>query len=82
MLPCETFFGIKNLAVGHAAGNRDPHARSLGRRADRHRGGALRALDFHSDPPDEIIAATSLTHNIPLLTRDSRIRKSKAVKLA
>jgi PIN domain nuclease of toxin-antitoxin system len=42
----------------------------------------LRALDFHSDPPDEIIAATSLTHNISLLTRDSRIRKSKAVRLA
>jgi len=42
----------------------------------------LRALDFQSDPADEIIAATSLTHDIPLLTRDSRIRKSKAVKLA
>ncbi len=42
----------------------------------------LRALDFHSDPADEIIAATSLTHDIPLLTRDSRIRKSKVVKLA
>lgn len=40
----------------------------------------LRALDFRSDPADEIIAATSLTHHIPLLTRDSRIRKSKAVK--
>ena len=42
----------------------------------------LLALDFQSDPADEIIAATSLAHNIPLLTRDSRIRKSKAVKLA
>ena len=42
----------------------------------------LRALDFQSDPADEIIAATSLTHNIPLLTRDSRIRKSKVLKLA
>jgi PIN domain nuclease of toxin-antitoxin system len=42
----------------------------------------LRALDFQSDPADEIIAATSLTHDIPLLTRDSRIRKSKVVKLA
>jgi PIN domain nuclease of toxin-antitoxin system len=42
----------------------------------------LRALDFQSDPADEIIAATSLTHAIPLLTRDSRIRKSKVVKLA
>jgi PIN domain nuclease of toxin-antitoxin system len=43
---------------------------------------SLRALDFHSDPADEIIAATSLAHNIPLLTRDARIRKSKGVKLA
>ncbi len=42
----------------------------------------LRALDFQSDPADEIIAATSLTHDIPLLTRDSRIRKSKVLKLA
>ena len=42
----------------------------------------LRALDFKSDPADEIIVATSLTYDIPLLTRDSRIRKSKAVKLA
>ena len=42
----------------------------------------LRALDFQSDPADEIIAATSLTHGIPLLTRDSRIRKSMVVKLA
>lgn len=42
----------------------------------------VQALDFESDPADEIIAATSLTHDIPLLTRDSRIRKSKLVKLA
>ena len=42
----------------------------------------LRALDFQSDPADKIIAATSLTHEIPLLTRDSRIRKSRIVKLA
>ncbi len=40
----------------------------------------LRALDFQSDPADEIIAATSLTHRIPLLTRDARIRRSKLVK--
>ena len=42
----------------------------------------LRALDFESDPADEIISATSVTHDIPLLTRDSCIRKSKVVKLA
>ena len=28
-------------------------------------------LDFSSDPADEIIAATSVVHNIPLLTRDT-----------
>ena len=42
----------------------------------------LRTLDFQSDPADEIIAATSLTYDIPLLTRDSRIRKSKIMRLA
>jgi PIN domain nuclease of toxin-antitoxin system len=39
-------------------------------------------LDFHSDPADEIIAATSVIHRIPLLTRDRKIRKSKMVPLA
>jgi len=39
-------------------------------------------LDFSSDPADEIIAATSLVENIPLLTRDRRIRKSRIVPLA
>jgi len=42
----------------------------------------LGALDFTSDPADELIAATSLLHNVPLLTRDRRIRKSKKVPLA
>jgi PIN domain nuclease of toxin-antitoxin system len=41
----------------------------------------LRVLDFRSDPADELIAATSLAHNIPLVTRDPRIRKSKVVKI-
>jgi len=40
----------------------------------------LRNLDFQSDPADELIAATSLTHSVPLLTRDSRIRISKIVQ--
>ena len=34
-------------------------------------------LDFSSDPADEIIAATSITYNVTLMTRDSRIRASK-----
>lgn len=42
----------------------------------------LRDLDFRSDPADEIVAATTLAHNVPLLTRDSRIRTSKVVRLA
>lgn len=39
----------------------------------------LGSLDFQSDPADEIIAATSLAHQVPLLTRDVRIRSSKLV---
>jgi PIN domain nuclease of toxin-antitoxin system len=39
-------------------------------------------LDFRGDPADEIIAATSLVENIPLLTRDQRIRKSKKIPFA
>ncbi len=39
-------------------------------------------LDFQSDPADEIIAATSLAHGVPLVTRDSRIRSSQLVPLA
>ncbi len=40
----------------------------------------LGALDFISDPADELIAATSLTHKVPLVTRDARIRLSKLVR--
>ena len=39
-------------------------------------------LDFDSDPADELIAATSVVHNVPLLTRDRVIRGSKVVPLA
>lgn len=39
-------------------------------------------LDFRSDPADEIIAATSMVHKLPLLTRDKTIRSSKIVPLA
>jgi PIN domain nuclease of toxin-antitoxin system len=37
----------------------------------------LRRLDFVSDPADELIAATSLTHGVALVTRDPRIRATK-----
>jgi len=40
------------------------------------------ALDFRSDPADEIIAATSIVEGIPLLTRDRKILKSQMVPLA
>ena len=43
---------------------------------------ALRRLDFRSDPADEIIAATSLVENAPLVTRDRKLLKSKVVPLA
>jgi PIN domain nuclease of toxin-antitoxin system len=39
-------------------------------------------LDFQSDPADEIIAATSVLHRVPLITRDQKIRRSKVVPLA
>jgi PIN domain nuclease of toxin-antitoxin system len=34
----------------------------------------LRLLDFTSDPADELIAATSLTYSVPLVTRDRKTR--------
>jgi predicted nucleic acid-binding protein len=43
---------------------------------------AIGRLDFRSDPADEIIAATSIAHDIPLLTRDSRMLGSAVVPLA
>ena len=43
---------------------------------------AIKDLDFDSDPADELIAATSVVHNVPLLTRDAKLRRSKVVPLA
>jgi PIN domain nuclease of toxin-antitoxin system len=43
---------------------------------------ALAALDFQGDPADELIAATSIVHRVPLLTRDRAIRHSRRVPLA
>lgn len=39
-------------------------------------------LDFHSDPADEIIAATSIVHQVRLLTRDRTLLKSKITPIA
>ena len=44
--------------------------------------GCIRKLDFKSDPADELICATSIVHEVPLLTRDRKIRKSSVVPLA
>ena len=43
---------------------------------------ASTSLDFRGDPADEIIAATSIVHEIPLVTRDAAIRRSALVPLA
>lgn len=42
----------------------------------------IKDLDFRADPADELIAATSIVHGIPLVTRDRTIRGSKIVPLA
>ena len=39
-------------------------------------------LDVKGDPADELIAATSVIHNVPLLTRDRALLRSKQVPLA
>ena len=39
-------------------------------------------LDFVGDPADELIAATAVVHDVPLVTRDRRIRASAMVPLA
>ena len=39
-------------------------------------------LDFEGDSADQLIAATSIVHDVPLLTRDRAIRRSKMVPLA
>jgi PIN domain nuclease of toxin-antitoxin system len=41
----------------------------------------IRKLDFRADPGDELIAATSIQLDIPLITRDERILRSKVVPL-
>ena len=39
-------------------------------------------LDVRGDPADELIAATSVVHRVPLVTRDRALLKSKVVPLA
>lgn len=42
----------------------------------------LGSLDFRGDPADELIAATSIVHRAPLVTRDRAMRRSRLVPLA
>jgi len=39
-------------------------------------------LDIQADPADELIGATSMVHNVPLVTRDRSLRRSKLIPLA
>jgi PIN domain nuclease of toxin-antitoxin system len=39
-------------------------------------------LDVKSDPADELIGATSIVHNVPLVTRDRTLRRSRQIPLA
>ena len=39
-------------------------------------------LDIRGDPADELIAATSVVHKVPLVTRDRALLRSKVVPLA
>ena len=39
-------------------------------------------LDVRVDPADEIIGATSVVHNVPLVTRDRALRRSRLIPIA
>lgn len=39
-------------------------------------------LDMRGDPADELIAATSVVHGIPLLTRDRALKRSRLIPIA
>jgi PIN domain nuclease of toxin-antitoxin system len=39
----------------------------------------VQELDFEGDPADELIAATSIVHRAPLVTRDAKILGSQVV---
>lgn len=38
-------------------------------------------LDVRVDPADELIGATSIVHDVPLLTRDRTLRRSRKIPL-
>ena len=43
---------------------------------------SIHDLDFKGDPADEIIAATSLVHRVPLVTRDRPLNRPRIIPLA
>jgi len=42
---------------------------------------AARLKGFHGDPADRFLAATCLTHNIPLVTKDQKIHDWKQINV-
>src|SRR5439155_13641440 len=39
-------------------------------------------LDVAGDPADELIGATSIVHEVPLITRDRNLRRSRRIRMA
>jgi PIN domain nuclease of toxin-antitoxin system len=39
-------------------------------------------LDVRGDPADELVAATSIVHAVPLVTRDRTLRRSRIISFA
>jgi PIN domain nuclease of toxin-antitoxin system len=39
-------------------------------------------LDVRGDPADELIGATSIVHDVPLVTRDRNLQRSRTIPLA
>jgi PIN domain nuclease of toxin-antitoxin system len=42
----------------------------------------ITALDVRVDPAEELIAATSIVHRVPLVTRDRKLRRSRVIPFA
>src|SRR5437016_10436432 len=39
-------------------------------------------LDVRGDPADELLGATSIVHEVPLMTRDRNLRRSRRIPIA
>ena len=81
VLKMHAFLALDNLLEARGADNR----RVAGRPVVGHplaEGHELVRGRRRRDPANELIAATSVVHNVPLATRDRRIRRSKVVPIA